>query len=151
MVKSEERSANDKDQPSLRPIYAHDIAPCGMNCRLCRAYVRERNRCPGCRGDDSSKPKTRVVCGIKTCERLSAAGSTYCLGCGGFPCASLKQLDKRYRTKYGMSMIDNLESIGKHGMEYFAGEERNRWTCPGCGKILCVHEPRCLSCGREWR
>ena len=26
-----------------------------MNCRLCRAYGREKNACPGCRGDDSLK------------------------------------------------------------------------------------------------
>ena len=33
------------------------IAPCGMDCGLCRGYVREKNRCAGCNGDDSSKPR----------------------------------------------------------------------------------------------
>ncbi len=27
----------------IEPMTAILIAPCGMNCRLCRAYVRERN------------------------------------------------------------------------------------------------------------
>jgi hypothetical protein len=31
------------------------IAPCGINGRLCRAYFREKNVYPGCRGDDSQK------------------------------------------------------------------------------------------------
>jgi uncharacterized radical SAM superfamily Fe-S cluster-containing enzyme len=25
------------------------IAPCGMNCSICSAYLREKNKCPGCR------------------------------------------------------------------------------------------------------
>ena len=35
----------------------------------------------------------------------------YCYECDGFPCARVKRLDKRYRTKYEMSMIENLEYI----------------------------------------
>jgi hypothetical protein len=27
------------------------IAFCGMNCTLCMAYLRDKNRCPGCRTD----------------------------------------------------------------------------------------------------
>lgn len=36
------------------------IAPCGMNCSICMAYLREKNKCPGCRGNDIDKPITRV-------------------------------------------------------------------------------------------
>ena len=32
----------------------------------------------------------------------------YCYECAEFPCRSLKHLDKRYRTNYRMSMIENL-------------------------------------------
>ena len=31
------------------------IAPCGMNCRLCLAYIRDKKACPGCLGDDHFK------------------------------------------------------------------------------------------------
>jgi hypothetical protein len=124
------------------------IAPCGMNCRLCRAYIRDKNPCPGCRGDDRLKPKTRVLCPIKTCERLLKAEGRYCFGCERFPCARLNHLDKRYRTKYGMSMIDNLEMIRESGIRRFISNERERWTCPACGEIVCVHESGC-PCG--WR
>ncbi len=126
------------------------IAPCGMNCRLCRAYVRDRNPCPGCRADDADKPKTRVECRIKTCDHITKGKVRYCCSCDSFPCAELNHLDKRYRTKYGMSMIDNLKNIKESGIRKFIESERQRWTCPDCGRIICVHKPECLSCGRKW-
>ncbi len=127
------------------------IAPCGMNCRLCIAYVRERNPCPGCRQDDRVKPITRYTCRIKKCRKLTQCKARYCLGCDTFPCDRLKHLDKRYRTTYGMSMIENLACIGESGVRCFVAKEKEKWTCPACGEILCVHKPMCLSCGRTWR
>jgi len=127
------------------------IAPCGMNCRLCLAYTREKKTCPGCRGDDSIKNKSCIRCRIKNCEKMVQAGGKYCFVCDSFPCARLKQLDKRYRTKYGMSMIDNLEAIRKMGIRKFIRNEKERWNCPQCGGIICVHRPQCPSCQYKWR
>ncbi len=127
------------------------IAPCGMNCRLCIAQVRDKNPCPGCRGDDSVKPKTRVTCRIKNCEKLRHGKAVYCFRCNTFPCGRLNHLDARYRTKYGMSMIDNLVRIKKFGIRLFMKNEKEKWTCPECGLLLCVHKPQCLSCGYQWR
>lgn len=126
------------------------IAPCGMNCRLCRAYTRDKKPCPGCRVDDSLKPKTRTLCRIKTCEKIANAGAKFCFGCDSFPCARLDHLDNRYRTKYGMSMIDNLKNIAKYGIRHFVRNEKERWACPECGGILCVHEMQCIYCGYRW-
>ncbi len=123
------------------------IAPCGMNCGLCRAFLRSRNRCPGCRGDDRGKPKTRVGCRIKTCRKR--VGGDFCFECSSFPCEPLCALDKRYRTKYGMSMIDNLKSMAVDGVARFIEREKLRWACPGCGATLCVHEASCLVCKRK--
>jgi hypothetical protein len=127
------------------------IAPCGMNCRLCLAYMRDKKSCPGCRGDDENKSKSCVSCLIKNCGKLAQAGVKYCFGCDSFPCARLKHLDKRYRTKYGMSMIDNLLNIRTFGIHQFVRNEQERWTCPECGQLICVHRPHCLSCRRVWR
>ena len=123
------------------------IAPCGMNCRLCRAYGRDRNACPGCRGDDSVKPKTRVLCRIKTCEKIARGGARYCFRCGDFPCDRLNHLDKRYRTKYGESPILNFQTIKQAGMDAFIRQEALKWTCSHCGSLLCVHRGVCLACG----
>lgn len=127
------------------------IAPCGMNCRLCRAFTRDRKPCPGCRGDDSLKSKSCVGCRIKNCEKIMRAKAKYCLGCDSLPCDRLKHLDKRYRTKYGMSMIDNLECIGRFGIRQFIRAEKERWRCPQCGGLLCVHTSQCLYCQHTWR
>ena len=66
-----------------------------------------------------------------------------------FPCARLRQLDKRYRTKYGMSMTENLLRIQEIGLEAFVAAEKLKWACPECGSLLCVHLPDCGVCGRS--
>lgn len=130
------------------------IAPCGMNCRLCLGYIREKNTCPGCRmidNQDSQKSKYRNRCRIKNCEQIAKGYIKYCSDrCDSFPCARLKQLDERYRTKYGMSMIDNLKMINEFGIRYFIRDEKEKWICPECGEMICVHKPTCLSCGYKW-
>ena len=127
------------------------IAPCGMNCRLCLGYVREKNTCPGCRrikNQDSQKSKYRNRCRIKNCEWIVEGKIKYCSdNCHRYPCARLKQLDQRYRTKYGMSMIENINMINEFGIRHFIGNEKEKWICPECGEMLCVHKPTCLSCG----
>ena len=127
------------------------IAPCGMNCGLCYAFSRTRNACPGCRGDDRGKPKTRVACRIKNCESRIRAGAESCSDCTNFPCGLLVRLDKRYRANYGMSMIENLRTIKASGMESFLRKEQARWACSRCGEALCVHKAHCLACQRRWR
>jgi Protein of unknown function (DUF3795) len=124
------------------------IAPCGINCGVCRAHLRERNPCPGCRGNDAGKPKTRIMCKIKICEKRVSGKIQYCSSCNEFPCQTLRHLDDRYRTNYGMSVIDNLLMIKTSGIRTFLASEEQKWVCPACGGALCVHEPRCLSCGR---
>ena len=127
------------------------IAPCGMNCRLCHAYIRDKKACPGCRVDNGFKSKMCVLCRIKNCEKIARSGAMYCFSCDSFPCDKLKHLDKRYSTKYGMSMIYNLENIRMFGIRNFIRHEKKKWTCPGCGNLICVHKPQCLSCGHKWR
>jgi hypothetical protein len=106
------------------PIRRNLIAPCGMDCHLCMAYGRRRNPCPGCRGNESGKPKTRISCRIKTCGKLAKGGFSYCFACDTFPCASLTHLDQRYRARYGMSMIENLRQIRGSGIRRFIRNEQ---------------------------
>ena len=47
----------------------------------------------------------------KTCEKFNEGKFKYCFLCNSYPCSRLRYLDKRYKTKYSMSMIDNLNSI----------------------------------------
>lgn len=128
------------------------IAPCGMNCGVCMAYLREKKHCPGCNGDDSQKSSSHcVTCLIRNCQNLKDTKSGLCVDCAKFPCARIKHIDKRYRTKYGMSMIENLETIQSLGMNAFVKKERVRWTCSKCGGILCVHRGACIHCGKVYK
>jgi hypothetical protein len=124
------------------------IAPCGMNCGICMAYLREKNKCPGCRGSDADKSVTRIRCKIKTCQVFQKSKSRFCFDCRNFPCDKLKHLDKRYRTKYHMSMVENLENIKLLGLRKFVAQEKTRWACSECGGIICVHKGYCYRCGK---
>jgi hypothetical protein len=121
------------------------IAPCGMNCGICLAYLREKNRCPGCRGPDENKSNSCVRCRIKTC-RTRSKKAKFCIQCIDSPCDRLKHLDKRYRLKYHMSMIENLKYIKESGVRKFLQNEKTRWACQKCGGTICVHRGYCLKC-----
>jgi hypothetical protein len=127
------------------------IAPCGLNCSLCRAYIRNRGTCPGCRGADSHKANACVTCAIKTCEELASGGYQFCYSCSRVPCPVLLHLDNRYRTRYSVSVLANLERIQAVGVRRFIAEEATRWSCPECGFRLCMHKPQCINCGHTWQ
>ena len=132
------------------------IAPCGMNCGVCISYLAMTNDlkkkgfgkkyCAGClpRGKN-------CVFMQKQCDRLGKGLVRFCYECDDFPCRRLKTLDKRYRTKYKVSPIANLQGIWKRGVRRFVAEETEKWVCPSCGGVLCMHEPRCRICGHAWR
>lgn len=125
------------------------IAPCGMNCGICIAYLREKNKCPGCKGGDLNKPITRTSCKIKNCPVFLKSDSKFCFQCETFfPCDNLNRLDNRYRTRYNMSMIENLGNIKKFGIRKFLKNETVRWACPECKDTICVHNKKCYGCGR---
>ena len=139
---------NEDNQKLPGAITATMIAPCGMNCTLCIGHLRQRKPCPGCHGEDAQKPGHCVTCRIVHCEELAKTDSAFCYACNSFPCPRLKRLDKRYRTKYGMSMLENLRQIEQAGLEAFLANERVRWACPECGNLICVHREECMACGR---
>jgi len=128
------------------------IAPCGMNCALCSSYLSMKNDlkrkgvmktyCAGCRprGKNCAFMKKR-------CNLLGSGLVKYCYECSEFPCLRLKHLDKRYRTNYRMSMIENLEYIKEYGIDIFLKKEEEKWRCPECGGTICCHNGICYSCG----
>ncbi len=131
-------------------IPANLIAPCGANCAICVAFFgyrlddeKRKHACPGCRLRPS-------LCAFikKRCEKLSTNQIEYCFECTDFPCQRLKTLDKRYRNKYGMGMIENLTNIKANGIKWFLREERERWKCASCGGIVCVHNRKCYTCNQ---
>jgi len=122
------------------------IAPCGINCALCLGYQRKKNHCDGCliEGD---KPKHCAQCAIRNCPQKSGDPTVLCGTCEKFPCRRIKDLDKRYRTRYGVNLIENLRDLSVNGSADFVSREDKKWKCPQCGELLCMHRELCLSCG----
>jgi hypothetical protein len=130
------------------------IAPCGMNCALCINYLAmkydlkkkgfKKAYCPGC------LPRGKNCIFLKNqCERLGQGLLRFCYLCPDFPCRRLRDLDKRYRTRYHMSMIQNLNSIKTFGIGHFLAQQAIEWNCPECGELICCHNGLCLNCNLE--
>ena len=134
-----------------RSVHPDLIAPCGMNCALCVAYQAQiydlqkqginRKYCPGCipRGEHCLHMRG-------SCEIIGNGRVRFCYECADFPCARLKRLDKRYRSKYHMSMIENLLMIRDQSMEAFLREQEQRWRCNTGKHLICCHNGLCLRC-----
>jgi len=127
------------------------IAPCGMNCRICSGYLALENDlkskgirksyCSGCRPRDKTCAFLK-----KRCQLLMNHRVKFCFECPDFPCHELKSIDNRYRTRYHMSLIGNLQYIRDQGMERFLQRENEKWRCPNCDSFICCHNGICLHC-----
>jgi len=112
------------------------IAPCGMNCSLCIGFLRDKNTCPGCRNQINSNYCKKCI--IKNCKILKKNNSKYCSDkCDKYPCTRLKNLDKRYRSKYEFSMIENLKFIKNNGIRKFIKKQKAKYQ--NNNKIYCIH------------
>jgi len=141
------KSAEKKKYKTAIVFEKEMIAPCGMNCGSCLGYMRIENHCPGCRTDAEPKPTYCRACIVINCDLLKETKSYFCYECPKYPCRRLKNLDKRYKTRYNTSFFDNLAIIKEKGMDRFLAFETARRTCPQCGSTLCVHRPACFECG----
>jgi rubrerythrin len=63
------------------------------------------------------------------------------------PCEKLAHLDKRYRERYSMSMVENLKLLKEKGMAEFLKSQKEKYRCPICGDVVCVHDNKCYGCG----
>ncbi len=127
------------------------IAPCGMNCGICKAYIaythgipRQKGRvtyCAGCR-------QRAKNCYIKrNCKTLTSHQVRHCFECDVMPCKNLNHLDTRYREHYGMSMVENQKTLKTEGMDQFLEQQAEKYRCPSCGDVVCVHDGKCYGCG----
>jgi len=64
-----------------------------------------------------------------------------------FPCKNITTLDTRYRTKYRMSMVENLQELKEKGMEIFLENQEWKYQCSQCGGIISVHDRKYYACG----
>jgi predicted RNA-binding Zn-ribbon protein involved in translation (DUF1610 family) len=46
-----------------------------------------------------------------------------------------------------MSMVENLKELTAKGMDWFLKNQEEKYRCPNCGGVVCVHDQKCYSCG----
>ena len=130
------------------------ISPCGMNCTICSGYLALKNDvknkgvgmpyCAGCRPRDKKCAFLK-----KRCDLLMNDKVQYCYECENFPCDKLQRIDKRYRSLFRMSMIENLKFIKEKGIDKFLEKEKEKWKCPECGGIISCHNGICFECNLD--
>jgi len=121
------------------------FAPCGMNCLVCYVHLREKNSCDGCVKESPGKPPHCVKCKIAQC--VKATGFRYCYECADFSCVTIKNLEKSYVKRYGVSLIENSLEVKKRGLSSFMVTEREKWMCR-CDGIISLHDGCCSECGK---
>ena len=145
---------NEPNQAGFCCMKEELIAPCGMNCAICSSYLalihdtkKQGVRNPYCAG---CRPRDKQCAFLKKrCKLLASGTLDYCYECTDFPCAHLQTIDKRYRSRYRMGMVENLQFIREHGIKAFLRSELRKWKCPECGGTICCHNGICYSCGVE--
>jgi hypothetical protein len=111
-----------------------------MNCGICKAYLAysrgvpykkgEVPHCSGCLVRDKNCAFIK-----RDCEKTRKKQVRFCHQCPDMPCNHLAKLDELYRSRYGMSMVENQKMIREKGMdEFLQGEKpigtnpKHRWT-----------------------
>jgi hypothetical protein len=128
------------------------IAPCGMNCGLCKSYLAysrgvptkkgKVSHCAGCRIRDKNCAFIKRNCPKKVGKQLMS-----CSECDEIPCRRLKHLDQHYQEHYCMSMVKNLKEIKEKSIEEFLKDQEAKFRCPSCGDVVSVHDGKCYACG----
>ena len=135
-----------------KSLIAELIAPCGMNCGICKAYLAysrgvpykkgEVSHCSGCLVRDKTCAFIK-----RDCEKLRKRQIRFCYECEDMPCKKLAHLDEHYSARYCMSMVENQKMIQEKGMDEFLRSQAEKYCCPSCGDVVSVHDGKCYACG----
>jgi len=123
------------------------IAPCGINCLACNAYLNGKTKCPGCRAPlDKISRKTVRECPIKKCA--FEKGLKWCFEDMGYPCPKIKALSRRYLKNYSVDIIENAKGA-RWDIPAYLKAQQELFTCKSCGGIINQHRKTCSDCGKE--
>jgi hypothetical protein len=126
------------------------IAPCGMNCGICKSYLAYTRGIPKKRGKVTHclgcLPRNKNCFIKRGCKNLRKERIKFCFECRDMPCENLDRLDRRYRKRYNMSMVENLNELKEKGMEQFLKNQEEKYRCQACGDFISVHDGKCYLC-----
>ncbi|MCJ7559988.1 DUF3795 domain-containing protein [Candidatus Bathyarchaeota archaeon] len=122
-----------------------------MNCGVCKAYLSYSRGIPKKRGKvthcSGCLPRNKNCFIKRGCKKLAKNEVKFCFECEDMPCENLDRLDRRYRTRYNMSMVENLKELKENGMKEFLGNQQKKYECQACGDVISVHDRKCYACG----
>jgi hypothetical protein len=100
------------------------IAPCGMNCGICKTYLAYSRGVPYKKGEVSHCTGCLVRnknCAFikRDCDKIRKKQIRFCYECADMPCKELAKIDEIYKARYGMSMVENQKAIREKGMDVF--------------------------------
>ncbi|MBN2088305.1 DUF3795 domain-containing protein, partial [candidate division KSB1 bacterium] len=84
---------------------------------------------------------------IKQCAREK--GHLHCYHCEEFPCKRISNLEKSYRKRYQVSLLEHSRLVQAHGLEAFFQREKLRWSCTECQGVISLHDQECSECGKK--
>jgi len=128
------------------------VAPCGMNCGVCKTYLAYSRGVPAQKGKishcNSCIVRDKKCAFIKRdCEKIRNKHFRFCHECPDMPCKNLDRIDKYYYAHYGVSLVENQRKIKEQGIEEFLKSQRTKFKCPNCGDVVSVHDGKCYACG----
>jgi hypothetical protein len=135
----------------VRTFTPEMIAPCGMNCGICKSYLAYSRGVPYKKGEVSHcigcLVRNKKCAFIKRdCEKIRKKQIRFCYQCADMPCKQLAKLDELYSARYGMSMVENQNMMRENGMLGFLQSQAEKYRCPSCGDIISVHDRKCYAC-----
>lgn len=142
--------------------YRYD-AVCGLYCGACGAVLADKDGsvealarewgmrpeqlvCHGCRTDVNAS--FCQDCGFKSCA--GSKGIEHCSECDEFPCAMLVDFGNDGAAHHSV-VLRNSEAIREHGLVPWLEQQRQRWTCSGCGAPFSWYDRTCKGCGAALR
>jgi hypothetical protein len=131
------------------------VAPCGMNCAVCKAYLAYSRGVPKKRGSVSHCsgciPRGKNCFIKRSCKKLMKGEVRFCYECKDLPCEKVDRVARRYLARYGFDFVGNLREIEARGMEAFLRSQEAKFKCPTCGDVVSVHDGKCYLClaGRQ--
>ncbi len=133
----------------MNTILNDHIAPCGMNCAICSKYLAyvnnlKRSQCAGCRTGHGKCTYLFAKCA--GANKDSTNSRVFCFECEKYPCRQIHRMDKRYKKKYHYSVVENLTTIKKRGIDTFIKEQYEKYHCSECNELISIHNGKCFKC-----
>ena len=140
--------------------YRYD-SPCGIYCGACGTLHAFREgtleeqaklvdedpadlQCAGCKTNVTAVYCTG--CYFRDCARDK--GIEFCFECENYPCDRLVAF-RNDKWPHHSSVLKNLETIRRDGVDAWLKEQAKRWSCPDCGECFSWYTSKCRKCGAE--